>query len=272
MKDRFKTNGIESRIIRGSCDEHFPSIPSQSVDLVLTDPPYKDYQSNRPVVHPKQAPIKKSGFNIPLFAEECHRVLKPGRHLYCFCCWKTYPLILNEIQKHFAVRALLVWVKNNHGHGDLYSYAPQYEFILFATKEGKISFTSRTGKPVTRRFRPIIPRSPDVLFKRRVRQKGGKGSVRLDGWWMDFYRKVGNIKFGHGATKPVDLLESLILKSTDPGDLVLDPYAGTMSTAEACINTGRRFLMIEIDSKCFDNGKERIKGLGTGLDLFTPLE
>lgn len=231
-----------------NCDNRniFLELPDNSIDLILTDPPYKDYQSNRPVSHAKVKKINVSDFDLAFFIRQSARVLKPGCHFYCWCDHNTFPSIYQEIitcreearkirsKQYLRYKNCLIWVKNNHGSGDLKgNFAPQHEFIIFAAK----------GKP----GRQLNGKRPsNVLFKRSASG-------------VEFYKKINNYDFDHGTTKPVEILELLINISTGPGEIVFDPYAGTMSTAEACLNTRRKSIIVEIDSEHYRHGLERIK-------------
>lgn len=224
--------------------EVFSQLPSDSIDLILTDPPYKDYQSNRPLAHPRVSKINQSEFDLPYFLRESARVLKPGHHFYCWCDHLTFPSIfsalrdLQDVAKsmkskdYLVYKNCLVWIKNNHGSGDLRgNYAPQHEFIVFASKGSGI---------------PLYGKRPsNTLFKRT--ESG-----------IEFYRKVSNYRYNHGTSKPVEVLEVMLRSSTEEGDLVFDPYAGSMSVGEACISTGRHYLLVEIDPDFFKIGLERI--------------
>ena len=218
------------------CDNRdlFRQLPDESVDLILTDPPYKNYQSNRPVAHPRVKAVDAGQFHLDLFARESFRVLRKGHHLYCFCDHLTFPAIRNGLEEAgFTYKNCLVWVKNNHGSGDLRgNWAPQHEFIIFASKGRGLALKGR--------------RSPNVLLKRAA-----DGSVQ-------FYSKVSNYRFNHGTAKPVEILRLLIRASTERGDLVLDPYGGSGSTAEACLRERRRFILAEIDPDYASHAKERI--------------
>ena len=82
-------------------DNHdiLPGLPDNSVDLILTDPPYKNYQSNRPVVNPKQKKILEEDFDLQFFIQQSHRLLKNGCHFYCFCDHLTFADIKAEVEK-----------------------------------------------------------------------------------------------------------------------------------------------------------------------------
>ncbi len=222
-----------------NCDNRliFARLPDESVDLILTDPPYKDYQSNRPVAKPRVKAVQVRHFDLNYFASESYRVLKSGHHLYCFCDHLTFPDIRRALEEAgFTYKNCLVWVKNNHGSGDLKgNWAPQHEFIIFAVK-GK-------GIPLQGR------RKSNVLLKRTQEGK------------IEFYNKVSNYRFLHGTAKPVELLRSLVQSSSQVGDLVFDPYGGSGSTAAACLLEKRSYLITEIDPEHFRIAEKRIAEL-----------
>ncbi len=231
------SDNIVNRIHCCDNQELFASLPDESVDLILTDPPYKNYRSNRPVTHRKLKRVAVSEFHLELFARECYRILKSGCHLYCFCDHLTFPRIREELERAgFRYKNCLVWIKNNHGSGDLRcNWAPRHEFIIFASK----------GKPKPLNGR----RRSNVLVKNLSR-----GSI-------EFFPKVSNYRYHHGTSKPVDLLRVLIQASTQPGDLVVDPYGGSGSTAEACLLEGRRYILAEKDLEYHRIAVERISRL-----------
>ncbi len=238
-----------------NCDNRlvFESLPDNSIDLIITDPPYKDYQSNRPVKHEKVKKILESDFDLPYFIEQSARVLKPGAHFYCWCDHLTFPGIVGEMKRqmeqqieqikqkdmrhYLTYKNMLVWVKNNHGSGDLKgNYAPQHELVIFGCKGDK-------GRKLNGK------RQPNVYFKR----DSTKSAVK-------FFSKVPNTVHTHGTSKPVIIQIEMIEKSTKRKNLVLDPYAGSMSTGMASKRIGRSFLLVEYDSGHYGNGIERLKG------------
>ncbi len=219
----------------GDCFKWLPNIPGESIDLVLTDPPYGiDYQSNRRVAReklPKFAGDADLSW-LPQFVSEVDRVLKPDRHFYCFTRFDTYPIFYNEISSRFRIKNCLIWVKNNHGSGDLAgAYAPQSEMIIFAVKGKRELFG---------------PRESEVLR----------------------YDAVPSALRAHATQKPVDLLRLLIEKSTLPEEVVLDPFAGTGSTGLACKDTERHkgdgkerfYLLFELNREFHQAGLQG--GLG----------
>lgn len=196
------------------CLDVLPTLPEESVDLILTDPPYgMDYQSSRRAEKIDRIQNDEGALSwlCPFFAHSW-KVLKPNRHMYVFCSWKTYPGFHAQATKFFDLKGLIVWDKMTHGTGDLYGgFAPMHEFVMFLSKGRRLWDRSVHGD------------NSSQVSSRRQRP-------------MDILRcqKVPPNEMNHPTEKPVPLLRCLIEQSTDPGELVLDPYAGSFSTARAC--------------------------------------
>ena len=203
-----------------------PTLPDQSVDLVLTDPPYAiNYRSNRRVLRSRFDFIENDmpGDWIDIFAAEAYRLLKQNRHLYCFCRHDTYPLFYTAFERAgFSLKRTLIWVKNNHGSGDLQGdYAARDEWIIYAHKGRRLL----RGK-----------REDNILE----------------------FPKIHTGSLLHPTQKPVELLRFLMRKSTDGGEVVFDPYAGVLSTALAAVEEERDFTMIEINREYIAKGLKRL--------------
>lgn len=210
------------RLMHGDCLERMKEIPDGSVDLVLTDPPYgMSFQSHRRKDLYSKIDNDDDLDWLGRFFDECNRVLKNDTAIYAFCSWHNVDVFKREFEKRFKLKNILVWVKNNHGSGDLKgSYAPRHEFILYGHKGRRILEEKRYD---------------DVLF----------------------FDKTGN--HHHPTEKPVDLLELLVKNSSLEGEAVLDPFMGSGSTGVACVNTGRDFIGIELDDGYFEIARKRIE-------------
>lgn len=120
----------------GDCLERMKAIPDGSVDMILTDPPYgMSFQSNyRAEKHTKIANDSDLGW-LPAFAKECYRVAGDNTAHYAFCSFHHIDVFKQEFQKHFKIKNVLVWEKNNTSMGDLKAdFAPKVEFVLFLQK------------------------------------------------------------------------------------------------------------------------------------------
>ena len=161
---------------------------------------------------------------IKNFIEKSFQLLKDNSAFYCFCSWKTSDIFKNLLEKAgFTIKNQIIWVKNNHTSGDLKAqFGQQYEVCFYCNKGRKFI----NGKRLT-----------DVWFFDRV---SGKSLV-------------------HQNQKPVELIEQIILKSTDENNTILDPFMGSGTTGIACVNNNRNFIGIELDKQYFDIAQNRIK-------------
>ena len=217
------------KLYQGDCLEVMGGIKDKSVDLIVTDPPYlMDYQSNRRKKEDRFDKIKNDKGNYMLiqdYLEECHRIMKDNTAIYCFCSWHNIDFFKNEFEKHFKLKNILVWNKNNHGTGDLKgSYAPKHEFILFGHK----------GRTLLRE-----KRIADVID----------------------CPKISSNKLTHPTEKPQDLLEIFIKQSSDEGSIIFDGFMGTGSCGIAAKKLSRNFIGIELDEKYFNVAKDRLENI-----------
>nr|DAV01627.1 MAG TPA: adenine specific DNA methyltransferase [Caudoviricetes sp.] len=195
----------------------------ESVDAIITDPPYGiNY------VSPTGARIQNDTAPFIWFLYDAFRVLKPGSSgrgtLVCFTRWDVQQVFIDAIRlAGFIVKSEVIWDKIQHGMGDLKSqFAPSHENIIFAVK-GKFSFPGHRPK--------------DLIT----------------------HRKLPGSQMIHPTEKPVPLLADLITAVTKPGDLILDPFAGSGSTLVAAKKTGRRFTGIELDDVHYAKAQRRIE-------------
>ena len=213
--------------------EFLSRIPSKSVDLVLTDHPYESLLRWKGIGTTSRMGlgIKGSGSDNPdkfyptipnadlvhLLAE-LYRVLRSNRHCYVMCDGHTLPYIFqavkgpwnpNQNAVPFSNLKLLIWDKVNIGMG--YHYRGRHEFIVMLDK-GKNRKLNDLG-------------TPDILSFKPDAEK--------------FYP----------TQKPLALFETLILQSSNPGELVIDPFVGGGTTAPACARNGRRFLGADIQQR-----------------------
>lgn len=221
---------MTTQLMQGDCLELMKTIPDGSVDMVLTDPPYgMGYQSNHRVASDKFPKILGDtdlGW-IDDFAKECYRVLSDNSAAYVFCSWHNIDTFKSAFEANFKLKNLIVWVKNNHGGGDLTgAYAPKHEFVLYMHK-GRSLF--RNG------------RTPDVVM----------------------FDKVSGQKMVHPTEKPIPLLEKFIMDSSDTGNTIFDPFMGSGTTGIAAKNLGRNFIGIELDHNYFQIAKDRVDATGT---------
>lgn len=226
------------KLINGDCLEVMRSLIDDGVkvDMILTDPPYlmnyktgyrkdKSHDFCKPIANDNNFELIKE--IMPLL----FNLLNDGGAVYMFCNANHIDYFKQQIEQHFKLKNILIWIKNNWSAGDLKgAYAKQTEFILFAVKGRHLLNGAR---------------DTDTLYYNRV---------------------VGNMQL-HQNQKPVDLLTFLINKSSQPNDTILDCFMGSGSTAIACKNTNRQFIGIELDKDYYQIAQERCKNYQTKLEV-----
>lgn len=208
--------------------EYLKSLPDESVDLVITDPPYESLEKHRRIGTTTR--LSSGWFEIfhnnrfkGLFAE-VYRVLKKNGHFYMNCDQETM-FVAKPVGERVGFKFWkgLIWDKGKIGMG--YHYRARHEMIIFFEK-GKLKLNDLG--------------MPDVLAVDRIRTK-------------------------YPTEKPVKLYEKLIAQSSQPGDVVCDPFCGSGSSAEACINLKRIFTGNDKSPTAFALTRDRILNNGGTL-------
>lgn len=209
------------------CLEGLAAVPDNSVDLIVTDPPYflsmghagskeNAFATNSDQVNSNRTfgdlAIAKP-FYRQLF-QEYRRVLKPGGAFYFFTDWRGYAFYFPIMNAELPVRNMIVWDKKS-GPGSYYTFA--HELIIYGTAASRLLHKGGTN----------VWRLPAF----------SSGAAKTDG------KKV------HPTQKPVEIIQKMIEDSSEPGGVVLDTFMGSGTTAVACLRTGRNFIGFELDEK-----------------------
>lgn len=225
------------------------ALPDASVDLVFTDPPYGHNNNNGDLIHRREAalgivstvapdaarPIANDGAEAnDLFRAvlpELKRVLKPGGNCCCCCSgggpdpqFARWSLWLDEV---LDFKQMVVWDKGPMGMG--WHYRRSYETVLVATKPGAACMWYDTSHRIENIIRPGM-NAPKIIPS----------------------------KDNHPTEKPVGLAEFFIRIHTQPGDLIIDPFAGSGTTLVAARNLGRRYIGCDISAEYVDMARRRL--------------
>lgn len=214
--------------------EWLNGLPSESVDLVITDPPYESLEKHRAVGTTTRLKNSKASSNnwfdifpnsrFPELFEQLYRVLKKNTHFYLFCDQETAFIVKPMAEAAgFRFWKPLVWDKKKIGMG--YHYRARYEFILFFEK-GKRKLNNLS--------------IPDVLEVTRI------------------YR-------GYPTEKPVELSEILVQQSSIEGELVCDPFLGSGSVGVASVRNKRDFIGSDTCEEAVEISRSRMQENHNGL-------
>ena len=222
-------------LYQGNCLDKLKQINDNSIDLIVTDPPYPVTSRGSAgnaggmllkEINKKGKVFKHNNINCSQYAPEFYRVLKDGSHCYVMTNHINLIEMLNTFTSNgFHFIKSLIWNKGNKIMGQF--YMSQFEYILFFRK-GKGVKINNCG-------------TSDILVVPNKKTKDKDGN---------------NL---HDTEKPIKLMEILIENSSKENDIVMDPFMGVGSTGIACVNTNRNFIGVELDENYFNNAKERIE-------------
>jgi site-specific DNA-methyltransferase (adenine-specific) len=219
------------RLGRSDAVHWLRSLPSGSVDLVVTDPPYESLEKHRAIGTTTRLKHSKASSNdwfdifpnerFPELFAEIHRVLKRDTHFYLFCDPETM-FVAKPMAEAAGFRFWkpLIFDKVNIGMG--YHYRARYECILFFEK-GKRKLADLGVA--------------DIITAPRVRG-------------------------GYPAEKPVAVSEVLVRQSSREGELVVDPFMGSASVGVAAIKQGRGFLGNDLCEEAVEVSRRRLVAAG----------
>ena len=219
-----------SRIFNDDCLNVMKRIKSQSIDLIVTDPPYLiNYKTcyRKDKKHQFCTVIQNDNNPelITNYIKQCYRIMKNDTAMYMFCNCDKVDFFKQQLQKYFKMKNMIIWVKNNWTAGDLKAqFGKQYQ-IMFLVNKGRKCFNGK--------------RHTDV--------------------WM-FDRVVGKNQL-HQNQKPTQLLDRCILSHSNQNDIVFDGFMGSGSTIISCIKNNRKYIGVQLDENYFNIAKERIEKL-----------
>ena len=229
--DTHRESNASYHIYNKDCLGVLKNIPDNSIDLIVTDPPYlttsRGNSGNsggmlQKDINKKGRVFTHNNINCKEYAPEFYRLLKDGSHCYVMTNHINLIDMLNtftDIGFHFIKS--LIWNKGNKIMGQY--YMSQFEYILF--------FRKGRGKKINNCG------TSDIL------SISNKKTKDIDS---------NNI---HDTEKPIELIEVLVNNSSQENELVLDPFMGVGSTGLACIKNNRNFIGIEIDENYFNIAK-----------------
>lgn len=246
-----------NKILIGDCIDLMRGLPDASVDAVFADSPYNLQLGGKTLYRPEDQTAARAvrdawdAFDSPdaydeftrQWMREARRVLKPDGAMWVIGSYHNIFRVGAILQDMgFWILNDIVWVKTNpmpNFRGTRFTNA--HETLIWATprKTGKYTFNYETMKKLN----------------------GGK-QMRSD-WDINICLGEERVKGAdgkslHNTQKPMDLLRRVILSSTRPGDIILDPFVGSGTTAAAAKELGRRYIGIDRDAAYVAAARERV--------------
>lgn len=225
-----------NKLINGNAIEFMETLGDESVDLIVTDPPYPTTKRGiskntttgglvRSELGRKGKIFKHNDIKPIEYIPEFYRLLKDGSHCYIMTNHVNLQEMINVATEcGFKFIKSLIWNKGNKIMGQY--YMSQFEYILFFRK-GK-------GKKINKCGTADILNVPN----KKTKDENGK-----------------NI---HDTEKPIELMKILIENSSQEGEMVFDPFVGVGATAIACKELNRQYIGIELDEHYYNIAVNRV--------------
>jgi len=229
-------------------------LDDSSIDLIVADPPYnlgKDYGNNHDF----------KGFDEYIdftrrWLTEAARVLKPTGTIYVFMGVRfisyLYDILERELKLYF--NSWVVW-HYTQGLGKTKGFSPRHDDILVFTKSTKYKFNLDEV------------RIPQKYYRARNNMRGANPG---DVWKFSHVHYSNPNRQNHPTQKPEGLIERMILASSDPGDMVLDPFSGSGTTMRVCQQLNRPGIGFELNPEYIELTKERLAEPFKGFDSVDP--
>jgi site-specific DNA-methyltransferase (adenine-specific) len=257
-------------------------LPDGSVDLVYADPPFATGGSRRlATIRTGEGSTARRGFggrtyryrvvselawddDLPLDVHlaalrdrlvETHRVLAAHGSLYLHVDWRTVHhvrLLLDEVFGPGRFLNEIVWAYDYGGRARD-RWPRKHDTILWYAKGDRWLFD-----------REAVDRVPYMAPGLVGPEKAARGKLPTDVWWMTIVPPGSADRTGYPTQKPLRLLERIVAASSRPGDLVVDPYAGSGTTGVAASRLGRRWLLVDRNPEAVEIAARRLAAEPTG--------
>lgn len=241
-------------IYEGDALKKFLSIPSNTIDLIIADPPYnlgKDYGNNHDL----------KGFEEYLqfsrdWLSEALRVLKDSGTIYVFMGVRfisyLYDIMDRELQMYF--NSWICW-HYTQGMGKKVGFSPRHDDILMFNKSKNYTFNLDDV------------RVPQKYYRSRNNMRGANPG---DVWEFSHVHYCNENRQDHPTQKPEGLIERMVLASSDENNTVLDPFFGSGTTLRVCQQLNRNCVGFELNPEYVTMAKKRLSKPFTAFDSIDP--
>lgn len=248
LDQSLKLQQILNKTINQNLFEALDFLPEKFVDLLIVDPPYnldKYFNSRR---------FAKKSINeyadwLDQFMMKLQKTLKPSASIYFCSDWHTSISVQRVLNKYFIIRNRITWEREK-GRGSNSNWKNNSEDIWYCTLSNKYTFNPEKVKLMRKVMAPYTNGNGEP----KDWQKKENGDYRLtfpSNLWTDisipFWSMPENTD--HPTQKPEKLIAKLILASSNPNDVVLDPFLGSGTTSVVAKKLNRKFVGIELDKE-----------------------
>ncbi len=241
-------------VIQGDALAELHDIPSETIDLIIADPPYnlgKDYGNDSD---------NQSFEDYLIFSSrwlcECDRILKKTGTIYIFMGFRYISYLYNILEKDLKYNFgnWITW-HYTQGIGKTKGFSARHDDILMFHKSKNFTFNLDAI------------RVPQKYYRSRNNMRGANPG---DVWSFSHIHYCNANRQNHPTQKPEGIIERMILASSNENDTILDPFAGSGTTLRVCQQLNRNVIGIEINSEYSDMIHNRLSKEFSGFDSIDP--
>jgi site-specific DNA-methyltransferase (adenine-specific) len=266
-----------NQVIVGDAVSVLNHIPNESIDLTVTSPPYDNLRTYNGKV--KENVVYEDGFSFPFveMARELYRVTKKGGVVVWIVndqvkngseTGSSFKQALKFKEVGFNLHDTMIYMKNGSPYPDSKRYSQVFEFMFIFSKGKPKTINILKDKPNkwagTQPFGTPTKRLKDGTLKKGKKYIVGEFGSRTNVWEVKTgkgYSTKDSVAFEHPAIFPESLAEDHILTWSNPGDVVLDPMAGSGTTLKMAKLNNRHFIGIDINKEYVDICNKRISNV-----------
>ena len=258
---------MENKVLQGDCLELMKQLPDKSIDLTVTSPPYdnlRTYNGNliwgehiwKPIIAELFRITKDGGIVVWVVGDATIKGSETGT---------SFKQALWAKECGFNLHDTMIYLKDQLAFPDFNRYYNAFEYV-FVLSKGRPKTTNLIKDKVNKSVGKDVhgcERKIDGSLRKNRSQAGkiiAKFGVRWN-YWLIYNQKRG-IETKHPAIFPLQLAQDHIISWSNEGDTVLDCFAGSGTTAIACLNTNRNYILMEKEQKYIDIINKRIADYG----------
>lgn len=244
----------DSMVILGNCLDVINQVKDNTIDLVFADPPYnlgKDFGNSSDKWDDREEYLEW----CYRWIDQCFRVLKDNGTFYIMNSTQNMPHISIYLQKKYNVINDIVWFYDSSGVQSKKRFGSLYEPIIMANKN--------MGNVYKFNWRDILVEAKTgakrnlIDYRKTPPQPYSNEKVPGNVWEFPRVRFRMDEYENHPTQKPESLLERIIKASSDPGDIVMDPFSGSFTTGVVAVRLGRKSIGIDSNKEFFKIGIRR---------------
>ena len=251
---------------------------SESVDLIYIDPPFNTgkTQARTQIKTERSKDGNRTGFGgqryqttkvgekgyrdifddymtfLELRLREAHRILKPHGSLYFHIDFREVhycKVLLDSIFGRECFLNEIIWAYD-YGGRTKKKWPPKHDNILWYAKDPK-NYIYNVDE---------IERIPYMAPGLVGKEKAARGKLPTDTWWHTIVGTNSKEKTGYPTQKPLGVINRIVLASSNPGDVVMDFFAGSGTVGESCLKFGRRFILVDNNLQALEVMAKRFAG------------